>query len=90
MRNCAIAHVQRKRVEQLWMNVGGLSEHIVCSTSLGSPMARARPVLGQHQQDGDFGHGDVFDDDLGQHHKDGDFGHGDVFDDVFDQDDESL
>ena len=44
------------------MNVGGLSEHIVCSTSLGSPMARARPVLGEHQQDGDFGHGDVFDD----------------------------
>ena len=55
---CAIA--------QLWMNVGGLSEHIVCSTSLGSPIARARPVLGQHQQDGDFGHGDVFDDVLDQ------------------------
>ena len=44
------------------MNVGGLSEHIVCPTSLGSPMARARPVLGQHHQDGDFGHGDVVDD----------------------------
>ena len=55
---CAIA--------QLWMNVGGLSEHIVCPTSLGSPIAWARPALGQHQQDGDFGHGDVFDDVLGQ------------------------